>query len=129
MDYHVGDFIIRIKNGYRARRKSVVMPYSNINKAVAKVLVKEGFLAKVEENEDNGKRTILAHLRYENRKPTFHEVKLISKPALRVYVGSHDMQIDKDKAMTAIISTSSGIMTGKDAVKKGVGGELLFKIW
>ncbi len=127
--YHTGDFIIRIKNSYRARRKQVKMPYSNSSKAVAQALVKEGFLAKVEVIEEEGKKVLVAHLRYENRKPVFHEVKLISKPSLRVYVGSDEIATDKDRAKTSIVSTSSGVMTGKEAVKKGVGGELLFKIW
>ncbi len=127
--YHTGDFIIRIKNAYGARRKQVKMPYSNSSKAVAQALVKEGFLAKVEVIEEEGKKVLVAHLRYENRKPVFHEVRLISKPSLRVYVGSDEIATDKDRAKTSIISTSSGVMTGKEAVKKGVGGELLFKIW
>jgi small subunit ribosomal protein S8 len=127
--YHVGDFIIRVKNAYRARRQQLVMPYSSINKAVAGVLVKKGFLAKVEEGEDKGHKQLVVSLRYENRKPAMHDVVLISKPSLRIYIDKQTIAADKDKAMTAIVSTSSGIMTGKDALKKGVGGELLFKIW
>lgn len=127
--YHTGDFIIRVKNAYRARRKQVSMPFSKNSKAIAQVLVKEGFLSKVETVETDGKKTLVAHLRYENRKPVFHDVTLISKPSLRVYVGLNDIVLYKDRAMTAIISTSSGVMTGKEAVKKGVGGELLFKLW
>jgi small subunit ribosomal protein S8 len=127
--YHTGDFIIRIKNAYRARRKQVEMPFSKNCKAIAQVLVKEGFLAKVETIEVEGRKTLVAHLRYENRKPVFHDVRMISKPSLRVYIGHNDITKDKDRALTAIVSTSSGIMTGKEAVKKGVGGELLFKIW
>ncbi len=127
--YHVGDFILRIKNAYKARRKQVTMPFSNINTAIAKVLVKEGFLAKVDVNEEKGHKQIVVELRYENRRPALHEVKLISKPSLRVYRGNTDIAADKDRAMIAILSTSNGIMTGKEALKKGVGGELLFKIW
>lgn len=127
--YHTGDFITRIKNAYRARRKQVLMPFSKSSKAIAQVLVKEGFLAKVEVTEEDNRKTLVAHLRYENRRPVFHEVKLISKPSLRVYVNKDDMAADKDRTMTAVVSTSSGVMTGKEAMKKGVGGELLFKIW
>ncbi len=127
--FHTGDFIIRIKNAYRARRKQVSMPFSKNSKAIAQVLVKEGFLAKVETTEVEGRKTLVAHLRYENRRPVFHDVKLISKPSLRVYIGRDDIASDKDRAMTAVVSTSSGVMTGKEALKKGVGGELLFKLW
>lgn len=127
--YHVGDFILRIKNAYRARRKQVVMPYSNINTAVAKLLVKEGFLSKVEVGENEGHKRIILELRYENRRPAFREVKIISKPSLRVYKDREAIAADKDHVMTAVLSTSDGVMTGKEAKKKGIGGELLFKIW
>lgn len=129
MQYHVGDFILRIKNAYQARKREVKMPYSNINKAVAKLLVKEGYIAQVEETEIDGKRMLVATLRYENRKAAINEVRLISKPSIRVYVDTQALHADKDTSMTAIISTSSGIMTAKEAMKKGVGGELLFKVW
>lgn len=129
MQYHVGDFILRIKNAYQARKREVQMPYSNINKAVAKLLVKEGYLAQVEETETDGKRMLVATLRYENRKAAINEVRLISKPSIRVYVDTQALHADKDTSMTAILSTSSGIMTAKEAMKKGVGGELLFKVW
>jgi small subunit ribosomal protein S8 len=127
--YHVGDYITRIKNSYHARKKQFVMPYSNINKAIGSLLVKEGFLAKVEESNINGKRTLISYLRYEDRKPALQDVKLISKPSVRVYYDLEQMTKDKDRASTVIISTSSGILTGTQAKKKGVGGELLFRIW
>lgn len=127
--YHVGDFITRIKNAYHARRKEVVMPYSTINAAIAKVLLAEGFLSKSEVGEGEGHKRIILELRYENRRPAFHEVKIISKPSLRVYKDHGDIARDKDRAMTAVFSTSEGVMTGKEAKKKGIGGELLFKIW
>jgi small subunit ribosomal protein S8 len=127
--YHVGDFILRIKNAYLARLKQVTMPFSKINKAVAQVLIKEGYLASVQESEVDGKRILIAQLRYEDRKPAMHDVRLISKPSIRVYIDTTDIRKDKERSLTAIISTSSGIMTGKEALKKGVGGELLFKIW
>jgi small subunit ribosomal protein S8 len=127
--YHVGDYIIQIKNGYQSRKKQLVTPYSNINKAIGAVLVKEGFLAKVEESDINGKKTLTTYLRYENRKSALQGVKIISKPSVRVYIDLEGMSKDKDRASTVIISTSNGILTGDQAKKKGVGGELLFRIW
>ena len=112
-----------------ARRKQLTMPFSKSSKSIAQVLVKEGFLSKVETSEVDGKKILIAHLRYENRKPVFHDVRLISKPSLRVYVGRDEIAADKDRTLTAVVSTSGGIMTGKEAIKKGMGGELLFKIW
>jgi small subunit ribosomal protein S8 len=127
--YNVADFIIRIKNASAARRKEVRMPYSNLNKAIAKTLVKQGFLADVKEVEEEGKRLLLAGIRFQSRKPVVTDVQIISKPSLRAHMDvaslAHEQRRD---SMTLIVSTSSGIMSGKDAIKKGIGGELLFKI-
>lgn len=128
--YHVADFILRIKNAYLARRKEVIMPYSNINKAIGKLLVKNGYLSELKEEEIDGFRNLKAVLRYVKRKPVISDVKIISKPSLRVYADNKELAKENKKdAMTIIISTSRGVMTGKEAREKGVGGELLFKIW
>ena len=130
MTYHVADFIIRIKNAYAARRQEVSMPFSNISLSVGKTLVKNGYLAEVKSEEVEGKKVIKATLRYARRKPVVTEVKIISKPSLRVYVSAKENASTSVKdAMTSILSTSQGIMTEKEALKKGVGGELLFKVW
>lgn len=127
--YHVADFIIRIKNASAARRKEVRMPYSRLSKSVAKVLVKEGFLADVKDLEEDGKKLLLAGIRFEKRKPVVSDVKIISKPSLRIHMDTTALVKEQRRdSMTLIVSTSSGIMTGKDAIKKGIGGELLFKI-
>jgi small subunit ribosomal protein S8 len=129
MNYQVGDFVIRIKNAYLAHRYEVTMPYSNINKEVGKVLAKSGFLTDIKEVKDGNKKNLVVTLRYVRRKPVVSDVKIISKPSLRVYVDiKHLTKENRHDAMTAIVSTSNGIMTGKDAQTKGVGGELLFKI-
>lgn len=105
------------------------MPYSKINKAVAKTLVKEGFISSVKEEDIEKSKVIVCDLRYHNRRPVFHDVRLISKPSLRVYIDREGLLGDKDRALISILSTSHGVMTGREAVKKGVGGEMLFKIW
>lgn len=130
MNYHVADFILRLKNASLARRKQVMMPYSNINKAIGKTLVREGFLAEIKEETVDGKKSLVAQLRYENRRPVINDVVIISKPSLRVYMNARDIRSAAGRdAMTAIVSTNAGVMTGKDAAKKGVGGELLFRVW
>ena len=127
--YHVADFLIRIKNAAKARRHLVSMPYSNISFAIGKVLVKEGFLANVKEEIVEGKRQIAAELRYVRRKAVVNDVEVVSKPSLRVYSDKHTLSQIRSKAMISILTTSQGIMTGKNAEKKGVGGEVLFYIW
>jgi len=129
MNYLIADFILRIKNAYLARRQSVVLPFSKINLAIGNVLVKEGMLANVKENTIDNKKTLHAELRYIRRRPALTQVRIISKPSLRIYVGSKDTMRKNRDAVLSVVSTSLGIMTGKDAAKKGVGGELLFSIW
>lgn len=129
MNYFVADLMIRIKNASMAHRKEVHMPYSNLGKAIAKVLVKEGFLADMKEAIEGTRRELLLSLRFEKRKPVVTGVEIISKPSLRVYMPAKDMLRDQGRAMISVLSTSQGVMTAKDAAKKGVGGELLFKIW
>lgn len=130
MNYTIGDFIIRIKNAVMANRKTVELPYSKLCKAVGQVLVKEKFLTQIKEEELDGKKKLIAHIAYDKRMPAFTDVRLISKPSLRVYSKASDQSKLRGRGIGKIIvSTSKGIMTGQDAVKQGIGGELLFKVW
>ena len=129
MNYVIGDFVIQLKNAALAHRKAVVAPYANISKAVAQVLKKEGFVDAVSEETVDGKRMLSVSLRYQRRKPAITDVDLVSKPSLRTYVAANEIARKQGRASTAVLSTNVGILTGNDAIKKGVGGELLFKIW
>ena len=129
MNYTIGDFIIQLKNAAMTRKKEIVTSYANINHAVAKVLVKEGFVDSVKTETIDGRKMLVVALRYARRKPTLTDVVLISKPSLRVYVESKEIGRKQGRSETAILSTNSGILTGRDAIKKNAGGELLFKIW
>lgn len=130
MNYLVGDFIIRIKNSAISKRKEVLLPFSNINREIGKVLVREGFLESIKEDNKNGYRELKAVIRYEKRIPVLTNVIIISKPSLRVYEPVKNiMEIKKRGRRTVIISTSKGIMTADEANKKGIGGEVLFAIW
>lgn len=129
MNYSVGDFVIQLKNAALARKRQVVVRYSNIAKAIAKVLIKEGFVETVTEEKDGTKRMLVVKLRYQRRKPSITNVALISKPSLRAYVPTKEIGASQGRSTTAILSTNVGVITGKEAIKKGVGGELLFKIW
>jgi small subunit ribosomal protein S8 len=129
MNYLIGDLIIRLKNAALARKKDVELPFSKVNKAITEVLTKEGFLESSKEEAVEGHKVLMATLRYHRRKPVLTNVEVISKPALRVYIGKDEIAKNQGRAVTAILSTNSGVMTGKQAQKKGLGGELLFKIW
>ena len=86
MNYLIADFIIRIKNSALSKRKEVALPFSNINKEIGKVLVKEGFLESIKEEDAKGKKSLTAVIRYESRIPVLTDVDVISKPSLRVYL-------------------------------------------
>lgn len=129
MTYQVSDFIIRIKNACLAKRHSLDLPYSKLNKEIGKVLVKEGFLENIKEKEISGKKTLEASIRYENRCPVLTEVEIVSKPSLRVYTKAKNVSRRKGTLGMSILSTNLGVMTEKEAKKKGVGGEFLFRVW
>ena len=127
--YSIGDFIIRIKNASLARRRVVVVPFSRLSDSVGKVLQKEGFLEEVKTDANDGKKTLVATLRFVRRKPVISGVKLISKPSIRSYIKAAEMGKKIRGSSVKIFSTNQGIITGKEAISKRIGGELLFEIW
>ena len=130
MNYPVSDFIIRLKNAGLARRRRLVAPYYKITKGIAAVLLKEGFLEEIKEKTMDGKKSLEITLKYEKRIPVLTDVTLISKPSLRRYSEVKGIpEIQKRGRHTVILSTNKGIMTGRQAIKNKVGGEVLFKVW
>lgn len=124
------DFIIRIKNSAKAKRKEVELPFSNITKEIGNVLVSEKILDEIKEVEVDGKKSLVGRIKYLNRIPVLTEVKIVSRPSLRVYTKSNEINdYQKRGKHTLIISTSEGVMTGKKAQEKKLGGELLFEVW
>lgn len=130
MNHSVSDFLIRVKNAALANRHVLIFPYSNINKEIGKVLQKEGFLEEIKELNKGNRRFLQVIIKYENRKPVLSNVKIVSKPSLRVYKTTKTISdIEKRGKHKVILTTNQGIMSGFDARKKGVGGEILFEIW
>lgn len=124
------DFVIRIKNASLARRREVILPYSKLNLAIGKVLVKQGFLEDVKQEDKDGKKSISATLKFEKRTPVLTGTMIFSKPSLRIYEGAGKLAaLEKKGNKIIIMSTNQGIMTGKEARKKGLGGEVLFALW
>jgi small subunit ribosomal protein S8 len=130
MNYQIADFIIRIKNSALAKRKQVVLPYSKLNKEVGKVLVKNGFLEDIKDSVTDNKKTLTGTVKYYRRVPILTDIEIISKPSLRVYGTVKDiLELEKRGKRRVVVSTSQGVMTGIEAKKKGIGGEILFAIW
>lgn len=121
----IADALIRIKNGYRVGKESVVVPYSKVIVKIMKLLQKEGYISDVEDKDN--KVTIL--LKYTNRQPAITDIKRVSKPSLRVYKGVKDLPKVLNGLGMAIISTPQGIMTERQARKKKLGGEVMALVW
>jgi len=126
----IGDMLIQIKNAGMAGRSSLVLPCSNLKLGVAKILVDEGYLVRAEK-KDNGSAQADLHLtlKYDGKESAITGVKRMSKPGLRVYVNSKSIPTVVGGLGMAILSTPSGIMTGRQARKQKIGGELLCTIW
>lgn len=126
----LSDMIARVKNASRMGHEDVTLPSSNLKESVAEVLVEEGYISGYEVEELPGNKKELAiELRFTEGEPVIDGMEKVSKPSRRVYVSREEIPQVLDGLGTAVLSTSNGLMTGKDAREDNVGGELLFKVW
>ncbi len=125
----VGDMLTRIRNAAMARKKTVELPSSKLKVSVAKVLFDEGYLTHVETVGNKPKELLQLSLAYEGKEPKLTGIKRISKPGLRWYIGKKKIRAVMGGTGMSIVSTPSGVMTGRSAMKKGIGGELLCEVW
>ena len=123
------DFIIRIKNGYRAGRKQITAPASKFCLNIANLIKRYGFLQDINVVEKDGKKQIVLTLKYDAGMPVVSDIKLYSTPGRRLYSNSNSLPWGKNKNSLIIVSTSLGLMSQKEAVAKGVGGELIAEIY
>lgn len=112
-----------------ARHKRVVVPYSKIKEQIVQVLQKEGYLKNVSITENEDKKILEIDLLYKDKKPGITELKRLSKPGMRQYVSRKEIPQILGGLGTTILTTSQGIMTGEQAKKKNVGGEMICEIW
>ncbi|WHE08504.1 MULTISPECIES: 30S ribosomal protein S8 [Thermoanaerobacterium] len=126
----IADMLTRIRNANIVRHETVEIPASNTKRAIAMLMLREGFIKAVEEIDDGKQGILKITLKYgPNKERVISGLKRISKPGLRVYAKSNEIPRVLGGLGMAIISTSKGIMTDKDAKKEGVGGEVLCYIW
>lgn len=126
----IADMLTRIRNANNAKHDTVEIPASNEKKAIAKILLEEGFVKNVEYIDDNLQGIIKIALKYgENKERIITGIKRISKPGLRVYSNKEELPKVLNGLGIAIISTSKGVVTDKVARKAGVGGEVLCYVW
>ena len=126
----IADMLTRIRNALTAKHETVEMPGSNMKRAIADILLKEGYVKDVKYVDDNLSGKIVITLKYsEGNKSVISGLKRVSKPGLRHYFGAEKMPQVMGGLGTAIVSTSKGIMTDKQAKAANVGGEVLCFIW
>ena len=122
----IADMLTRLRNGALARHAFVVMPSSRMKEAIAAILKSEGFIQDYEVYVDGVKKTLRVQLKYtQERQPVMTGLKRISRPGRRVYSGREEIPLVLSGMGIAIMSTPKGVMTGKDARRQGVGGEVL----
>ena len=126
----IADMLTRIRNAQTARHETVNIPDSKTKRAIANILLNEGYISNVELIEDKIQNEIKITLKYaENNKKVMSGLKRISKPGLRVYAGVEELPRVLNGLGIAIISTSKGIVTDREARKLGLGGEVLAYVW
>jgi small subunit ribosomal protein S8 len=127
----IADMFTRIRNANLAKHQIVQIPLTNVTRNIAKVLLDEGLINSFEELKNGTRRSLLLSLKYsgKTRTPSIQKIQRISKPGLRVYSGAKKMPRVLGGFGTAIISTSKGLMTDKEARQHQVGGEVLCYIW
>jgi small subunit ribosomal protein S8 len=126
----IADMLTRIRNANLAYKDDVLMPGSSLKKRVADILAREGYVEGVDVGEHEGHGTISIKLKYgPNRERTINGIERISKPGKRVYVGRDEIPKVLGGLGVAILSTSHGVLTDRQARKEGVGGEVLAHVW
>lgn len=126
----IADMLTRIRNASSAKHDSVKIPASNMKKAIAQILVDEGYIKGFKVEDDGKQGMIEIALKYgQNKTAAITGLRRVSKPGLRIYSGCEDMPKIMKGLGIAIVSTSKGVMTDKDARKANVGGEVLAFVW
>ena len=127
----IADMLTRIRNANSAKHETVDIPASNMKKAIAQILVDEGYVKEYKVIEDGKQGIIRVALKYQgaSRTPVLQGLRRVSKPGLRIYTSCEDMPRVMKGIGTAIVSTSKGVMTDKKARAANVGGEILAFVW
>jgi small subunit ribosomal protein S8 len=126
----VADMLTRIRNANDAKHETVDIPASNMKKAIAQILLDEGYIKEYKVTDDGKQGIITVTLKYgEGKQKIIQGIKRVSKPGLRIYAASQDIPKVRNGLGIAIVSTSRGIMTDKAARKENVGGEVLAFVW
>ncbi|MFZ2189943.1 MAG: 30S ribosomal protein S8 [Candidatus Magasanikiibacteriota bacterium] len=125
----IADMLTRIRNAQLSRRANVVLPFSKVKKAIADILAQEKYVGKVEIVEEKPVKKLTIELLYNDREPQIRSLVRVSKPGYRIYRKSEEMPRILNDFGVAVISTSQGFMTNKQARKLGIGGEIICSVY
>jgi len=128
----IADMLTRIRNGIQAHHDRIELPTSKLKVEVARILKSEGFISNYKEVSEDGKPqgTLRVYLKYsEDGEPVIHGIERVSRPGRRVYRGKEEIPQVLGGLGLAIVSTSKGVLSGTEAAKQGVGGEVLCQVW
>lgn len=125
----IADMLTRIRNSHLARAKSVVMPYSSVKFAIANKLADLGYVGKIEREGVGKDQSIKIELLYKEDQAVINKIKRVSRPGRRVYQTKKEIKPILSGYGASIVSTSSGIMSDKEARKAGLGGEVICQVW
>ena len=126
----IADMLTRIRNGITSRHDRIELPSSKLKVEVAKILKSEGFISNYKVVEEGPQPSLRLYLKYsDDGEPVIHGIERISRPGRRVYRGKEEIPQVLGGLGLAIVSTSQGVLSGHEAVRKGVGGEVLCQVW
>jgi small subunit ribosomal protein S8 len=126
----VADFLTRLRNAIRARHQKLDVPASKLKTEIARILKEEGYIANYKTSEENGRNVLRVYLKYgANNEAAIRDLSRVSRPGCRVYVGRDEIKRVQGGLGINILTTPRGVMTGKQARKEGVGGEILCEVW
>jgi len=126
----VADFLTRIRNAMRARHQKLDVPASKLKAEIARILKEEGYIANYKPAEENGMKILRVYLKYgTNNESVICDLRRVSRPGCRVYQGKNEIRRVQGGLGIAILTTPKGVMTGRQARREGVGGELLCEVW
>ena len=126
----VADFLTRIRNSIRARHQKLDVPASKLKAEIARILKEEGDIANYKPTEENGMKVLRVYLKYgPNNEAAIRDVQRVSRPGCRVYLGRDEIRRVQGGLGISIMTTPKGVMTGRQARREGVGGEILCEVW
>lgn len=125
----IADMLTRIRNAVAASRNQVLLPYSKIKESIAEILKANGFIAGYKVDSSGDFKTLVITISADGGQPVLTNLQRVSKPGRRVYTASGDIPLILGGRGMVIVSTSGGVMTGREARQRGLGGELICKVW